>query len=110
MFVAGSVGPAVSAPAVRRIPASAREQTLRWRAAFDGDGRLRALDVQARSDHGVASPGHGWGMGLVGALTIGTGYALDECRVQWDVVATNKAPWGGTKPSSPSTSSTASPR
>ena len=76
----------------------ARHATLRWRAAFDGDGRLRALDVHARSDHGVASPGHGWGMGLVGALTTGTGYALDACRVQWDVVATNKAPWGGTRP------------
>jgi homocysteine S-methyltransferase len=29
VVVAGSVGPAVSAPAVRRVPASAREQTLR---------------------------------------------------------------------------------
>ncbi len=29
VLVAGSVGPAVSAPAVRRVPASAREQTLR---------------------------------------------------------------------------------
>jgi aerobic carbon-monoxide dehydrogenase large subunit len=76
----------------------ARHQILRWRAAFDADGRLRALDVQQRSDHGVASPGHGWGMGLVGALTTGTGYRLDACRVVWDVVATNKAPWGGTKP------------
>ncbi|MEA2180653.1 MAG: aerobic carbon-monoxide dehydrogenase large subunit, partial [Solirubrobacteraceae bacterium] len=71
---------------------------LRWRVAFDGDGRLRALDVHARSDHGAASPGHGWGMGFVGALTTGTGYDLDTCRVTWDVAATNKAPWGGTKP------------
>ncbi len=76
----------------------AREQTLRWRAGFGGDGRLRALDVHARCDHGTASPGHGWGMGLVGALTIGAGYVLDACRVRWEVVATNKAPWGGTKP------------
>jgi carbon-monoxide dehydrogenase large subunit len=76
----------------------ARHQVMRWRAAFDADGRLRALDVHQRSDHGAASPGHGWGMGLVGALTTGTGYRLDACRVVWDVVATNKAPWGGTKP------------
>ena len=76
----------------------AREQVLRWRAAFDADGRLLALDVHARSDHGAVSAGHGWGMGLVGAQTIGTGYALEVCRVVWEVVATNKAPWGGTKP------------
>ena len=76
----------------------AREQVQRWRAAFAADGRLLALDVHARSDHGAVSAGHGWGMGLVGAQTTGTGYALEVCRVVWDVVATNKAPWGGTKP------------
>src|SRR3954469_3374693 len=76
----------------------AREQVQRWRAAFSADGRLLALDVHARSDHGAVSAGHGWGMGLVGAQATGTGYALEVCRVVWDVVATNKAPWGGTKP------------
>ena len=76
----------------------AREQVQRWRAAFSADGRLLALDVHARSDHGAVSAGHGWGMGLVGAQATGTGYALDVCRIVWDVVATNKAPWGGTKP------------
>ena len=75
-----------------------RDQVLRWRAAFDGDGTVRALSVRARSDHGAPSPGHGWGMGFVGALTTGAGYRLERCRVEWDVVATNKAPWGGTKP------------
>jgi aerobic carbon-monoxide dehydrogenase large subunit len=76
----------------------AREQVQRWRAAFDADGRLRAIDVHARSNHGALSAGHGWGMGLVGAQATGTGYDLPVCRVTWDVVATNKAPWGGTKP------------
>jgi carbon-monoxide dehydrogenase large subunit len=76
----------------------AREQMQRWRAAFDDDGRLRAIDVHARSNHGALSAGHGWGMGLVGAQATGTGYDLPVCRVTWDVVATNKAPWGGTKP------------
>jgi carbon-monoxide dehydrogenase large subunit len=37
-------------------------------------------------------------MGFVGALATGAGYAMEHCRVEWDVVATNKAPWGGTKP------------
>jgi carbon-monoxide dehydrogenase large subunit len=76
----------------------AREQVQRWRVAFDGDGRVRALDVHIRANHGAVSAGHGWGMGLVGAQATGTGYDLDVCRVRWEVVATNKAPWGGTKP------------
>jgi carbon-monoxide dehydrogenase large subunit len=75
-----------------------RDQILRYRVAFDADGRLRALDVHAISNHGAAAPGHGWGMAYVGALTTGAGYALEHCHVRYDVVATNKAPWGGTKP------------
>ncbi|MGH3720748.1 MAG: bifunctional homocysteine S-methyltransferase/methylenetetrahydrofolate reductase [Pseudonocardiaceae bacterium] len=37
VLVAGSVGPAVSAPAVRRVPASARAETLREQIAALGD-------------------------------------------------------------------------
>jgi carbon-monoxide dehydrogenase large subunit len=37
-------------------------------------------------------------MAYVGALTTGAGYALEHCHVRYRVVATNKAPWGGTKP------------
>jgi carbon-monoxide dehydrogenase large subunit len=37
-------------------------------------------------------------MAFVGALTTGAGYALEHCHVEYRVVATNKAPWGGTKP------------
>jgi carbon-monoxide dehydrogenase large subunit len=76
----------------------AREQLLRYRVAFDGDATLRALDVHALSNHGAAAPGHGWGMAFVGALTTGAGYALEHCHVSYQVVATNKAPWGTTKP------------
>jgi carbon-monoxide dehydrogenase large subunit len=76
----------------------AREQLLRYRVAFDADATLRALDVHALSNHGAAAPGHGWGMAFVGALTTGAGYALEHCHVSYQVVATNKAPWGTTKP------------
>lgn len=76
----------------------ARDQVMRYRVAFDQDARLIALDVHAISNHGAAAPGHGWGMAFVGALTTGAGYALEHCHVRYQVVATNKAPWGGTKP------------
>lgn len=75
-----------------------REQVLRYRVACDGDGRVAALDVDMLSNHGAIGNGHGWGMAFVGALTVGAGYALDHCHVTYRVVATNKAPWGGTKP------------
>ncbi|WP_299954253.1 xanthine dehydrogenase family protein molybdopterin-binding subunit [uncultured Modestobacter sp.] len=78
--------------------AGTREQVLRYRVAFDADGRLRALDVHAISDHGAAAPTHGWGMAHVGALSTGLGYVLPSCHVRYTVVATNKAPWVGTKP------------
>jgi aerobic carbon-monoxide dehydrogenase large subunit len=84
-----------------RAPAllpGARDQVFRYRVAFDDDSKVRALDVRAISNHGAAAPGHGWGMAFVGALTTGAGYALEHCHVAYQVVATNKAPWGGTKP------------
>ncbi|MGH2890040.1 MAG: xanthine dehydrogenase family protein molybdopterin-binding subunit [Solirubrobacteraceae bacterium] len=76
----------------------AHEQGIRYRVAFGDDGRLHALEVDMLSNHGAVGNGHGWGMALVGAMTVGCGYALDHCRVTWRVAATNKAPWGGTKP------------
>ena len=77
---------------------AAREQVLRYRVAFDDDGAVHALDVVALSDHGAAAATHGWGMAYVGALSTGLGYALAHCHVRYRVVATNKTPWGGTKP------------
>ncbi|MCZ2824227.1 MULTISPECIES: xanthine dehydrogenase family protein molybdopterin-binding subunit [unclassified Modestobacter] len=78
--------------------AGTREQVLRYRVAAAADGRLLALDVHAIADHGAAAPTHGWGMAHVGALATGLGYALPSCHVRYQVVATNKAPWVGTKP------------
>jgi carbon-monoxide dehydrogenase large subunit len=75
-----------------------RDQVLRYRVAFDDDARVRALEVDVVNNHGAVGNGHGWGMAFVGAMCIGTGYALEHCRVTYKVVATNKAPWGGTKP------------
>lgn len=71
---------------------------IRYRAAFDDDARVRALETHIVNNHGAGSNGHGWGMAFVGAMSVGTGYALEHCRVTYQVVATNKAPWQGTKP------------
>ena len=76
----------------------AHEQRHRYEAAFDADGRVRALRVRSLSNHGAPAAGHGWGMALVGALTVGAGYAIESVGVDYTVVATNKAPWNGTKP------------
>jgi len=76
----------------------AHEQVHRYEAAFSDDGRVRALRVSSLSNHGAPAPGHGWGMALVGALTVGAGYAIESVGVDYTVVATNKAPWNGTKP------------
>ena len=76
----------------------AHEQIHRYEVAFDADGRVRALRVRSLSNHGAPAPGHGWGMAFVGALTVGAGYAIESVGVEYAVVATNKAPWNGTKP------------
>ena len=78
--------------------AASREQIHRLEIAFDDDGRVRALRDRVISNHGAAAPGHGWGMGLVNALTIPAGYAIEHCRVDYTIVATNKSPWVGAKP------------
>lgn len=78
--------------------AGAHEQVSRYRIAFGDDGRIAALEVDMVANHGAAGSGHGWGMAFVSAMAVGCGYALDHCRVTYRVVATNKAPWGGTKP------------
>ena len=76
----------------------AHEQIHRYEVAFDADGRVRALRVRTLANHGAPAPGHGWGMAYVGALTVGAGYAIESVGVDYCVVATNKAPWNGTKP------------
>ena len=76
----------------------AHEQIHRYEAAFAGDGRVEALRVRSLANHGAPAPGHGWGMAFVCALTMGAGYAIEHVRAEYTVVATNKAPWNGTKP------------
>jgi carbon-monoxide dehydrogenase large subunit len=76
----------------------AHEQIHRYEVAFAADGRVEALRVHSIANHGAPAPGHGWGMAFVGALTVGAGYAIEHVHVDYTVVATNKAPWNGTKP------------
>jgi aerobic carbon-monoxide dehydrogenase large subunit len=76
----------------------AHEQIHRYEVAFSADGRVEALRVRSLANHGAPAPGHGWGMAFVCALTMGAGYAIEHVRAEYTVVATNKAPWNGTKP------------
>jgi carbon-monoxide dehydrogenase large subunit len=78
--------------------AGAHEQTHRYEVAFAADGGVKALRVRSLANHGAPAPGHGWGMAFVCALTMGAGYSIEHVRAEYTVVATNKAPWNGTKP------------
>jgi carbon-monoxide dehydrogenase large subunit len=75
-----------------------REQRQRFRVAFDGDGRVRAIHDEFIADHGAMAAGAGWGMAFVGANAFPSGYDIQACRVDFTIVATNKPPSVGMKP------------
>jgi carbon-monoxide dehydrogenase large subunit len=78
--------------------ASGKEMIHRWRAAHAGDGRVLAVESSMVADHGAVAAGPGWGMAFVGSVGFPTGYAISVCRVDYQVVVTNKPPWAGARP------------
>lgn len=75
----------------------AREYTATYRAAADGDGRVRALDVTVTGNLGAPAALPGWGQAFVGTASLPNGYRVRDCRIRWQAVATNKAPWTGAR-------------
>lgn len=71
----------------------ARQQSHRFQVAFDADGRVRGLRVEAVADVGIVGASPGWGMSFLTALTFPTGYRLQDIDVRMTAVATNKPPW-----------------
>jgi aerobic carbon-monoxide dehydrogenase large subunit len=75
----------------------AREHVASYRAGFDADGHVRALDVSVTGNLGAPAALPGWGQTFVGSATLPNGYRVADCRIRWRAVATNKAPWNGAR-------------
>lgn len=71
----------------------ARQQSHRFEVAFNSDGRVCALRVEAVADVGMVGASPGWGMSFLTALTLPTGYRIQDIDVLMTAVATNKPPW-----------------
>lgn len=71
----------------------ARQQSHHFSVAFDSDGRVRALRVEAVADVGVVGASPGWGMSYLTALSLPTGYRIQDLDLRMTAVATNKPPW-----------------
>jgi aerobic carbon-monoxide dehydrogenase large subunit len=75
----------------------AREHMVRYTAGFDEYGRVGALRADVTSNLGAPAALPGWGMSLVGTLSLPNGYDITTCALTWRAVATNKAPWNGAR-------------
>lgn len=76
-----------------QIGGHARETTCEWEAAYDDEGRLRALKVDIVADVGAPTAYLGWGMSVVTMFTLPTVYRVPAIDVRLRSVVTNKCPW-----------------
>ena len=70
----------------------AREQRHRYRIGFDSDGRILGFHDEILADAGAATAQAGWGMPNLTALTLTTGYDIQEAGVELRLAVTNKPP------------------
>ncbi len=74
-----------------------REQTHRFRVAFDDQGVVSGLEVDIVGNVGALQPLSSWGMVFVTALSFPGGYRIPNARVDFAIVATNKGVWNGAR-------------
>lgn len=72
--------------------AGAREQEHHFTVGAMNDGRIVGLRDHIVADAGALSGNPGWAMPNMSATTMPTGYRLQDCRLELQVVATNKPP------------------
>lgn len=77
--------------------AGAREQVHQFTAGAMKDGRIVGLRDYIVADAGALSAQPGWAMPNMSATTLPTGYRLQDCRLELQVVATNKPPLNATR-------------
>ena len=71
----------------------ARENRLRFEAAFRKNGTVTGLRVKVISDIGAPSGLQGWGMAMVTAACVPTVFKIPNCHIQLHAVVTNKCSW-----------------
>ena len=74
-----------------------REQTHRFRVAFDDDGVITGLEVDIVGNVGALQALSSWGMVFVTALSFPAGYRIPNARIDFTIVATNKGVWNGAR-------------
>jgi carbon-monoxide dehydrogenase large subunit len=74
-----------------------REQTHRFKVAFDGEGVVSGLAVDIVGNVGALQALSSWGMVFVTALSFPAGYRIPNARVEFAIVATNKGVWNGAR-------------
>ena len=74
-----------------------REQTHRFRVAFDDEGIVSGLEVDIVGNVGALQALSSWGMVFVTALSFPAGYRIPNARVDFAIVATNKGVWNGAR-------------
>jgi carbon-monoxide dehydrogenase large subunit len=72
--------------------AGAREQVHRFRVGATRDGRITGLVNAIVADIGALTAQAGWAMPNMSATTQPSGYAVQDVRVDLDIVCTNKPP------------------
>ncbi|MGB3441025.1 MAG: xanthine dehydrogenase family protein molybdopterin-binding subunit [Actinophytocola sp.] len=74
------------------LMAGAREQVHRFRVGATADGRITGLVDEIVADIGALTAQAGWAMPNMSATTLPSGYAVQDVRVELDIVCTNKPP------------------
>ena len=74
------------------LMAGAREQVHRFRVGATRDGRITGLVNAIVADVGALTAQAGWAMPNMSATTQPSGYAVQNVRVDLDIVCTNKPP------------------
>ncbi len=74
-----------------------RELAAHYTASCRSDGVVTGLRVAVDGNLGSPSAAPGWGMVMVGCLTIPNGYAIPAVDITWRAVTTSKAPWNGVR-------------
>ncbi|GAA1933665.1 xanthine dehydrogenase family protein molybdopterin-binding subunit [Nocardioides hwasunensis] len=74
------------------LMAGAREQVHRFRVGARRDGRILGLVNEITADVGALTAQAGWAMPNMSATTQPSGYAVQDCRIELDIVCTNKPP------------------